>query len=353
MKREKTQTPGVYRRGAGYEIAYTDSTGRRVFKRVPGGYKDACRALASIKERMFRGEFVAPSKLTVSELADRFMDEHTRNLKNSTRRTYQGSIDAHIKRRLGNHRVSSVSKKDIAGLVSSLRETHSAWTIHGALTPLSRMFDLAIDEGWAASNPVKALSRNQRPSGYTKPMRILDRNEINLLLKNASDGSRLLFTTAIFTGLRSGELFRLKWEDIDFAKMELIVKESKTSAGVRSVVVPDFLVTSLAAKSLVSHSQHPFQTGNQTLGSWAGNARLRLRNALKRCGVTDRVRFHDLRHTYASILIGQGLDVTYVAQQMGHASPAITMSTYAKLFDPESRKAEARKLLSVFEEVVG
>ena len=65
------------------------------------------------------------------------------------------------------------------------------------------------------------------------------------------------------------------------------------------------------------------------------------------------IRFHDLRHTFASILISHGYELTYVAEQMGHSSPSTTLSTYAHLLDRKQRREEARaKMEKAFKEVL-
>jgi integrase len=90
------------------------------------------------------------------------------------------------------------------------------------------------------------------------------------------------------------------------------VQKGKTEAATREVVLPEFLVQSLATEMKTDGRVFPFSERN------VGRA---LDAALERAGL-EHVRFHDLRHTFASILVGQGEDVTYVADQLGHASPA-------------------------------
>ena len=348
-QRTSTKHEGVYYRlnakgERRYQISYVDSTGRRVFKTVEGGLEDARRARAQVLERMHRGERVAPSKLTVAELADEYMDTQTSHLRESTRITYQGSIDAHIKPKLGHLKVSEVREGHIAEFVAGMRGTHAAWTIHGTLTPLSRMFEFAVKrKGLLSINPVKGLTKQEKPQGFNRPIRVLSTEEIGAVLRHAPEQYRLLLETAIFTGLRVGELMRLRWVDIDWTSDQLTVTTSKTRAGERDVVLPDFLMQKLSNASLdLDGGEYVFTKANGEPIRERAIARRALARALESAEITDPVRFHDLRHTFASILIGQGEDVTYVADQMGHSTPAITLTVYAKLFDPKRRRAEAR-----------
>lgn len=346
-KRVTTNYPGVYYRerakGRVYEIAYTDSLGKRRFETVAGGLRDAQRALATVKERMHRGEKVAPSRLTVAELAEEFLRTQCTHLKPSTLEDYGYKVDHWIVPALGHLRVSACDKLAVQGFIADMKAKGlKAWTIRGCLTPLSGMFGYAVDRGWAAQNPVRQVDSKKMPRSDQAEMRILSSEEIGAVLRAATDTYRLLFLVAIFCGLRLGEILNLTWDDVDFDKAQLVVRESKTEAGRRRVKVPRYVLEPLAAASL-GQDGFVFKTkdGAQMKHRRVGRA---LEETLKRANV-PHCRFHDLRHTFASILIGEGMDVTYVAKQMGHSSPQITLGIYADLFDPERREEEAMAAL--------
>lgn len=358
-KRVKTPYPGIYFRdlptaGRRYEIAYTDSLGKRVFKTVDGDLKDAQRERADILVRLGKGEKIVSSRLTVKDLAEDYLRTQTGHLKPHTLEVYSGHIDTHIVPRLGKVRVSELDAYMVSGLVSALRKAgKSSWTIHGVLSPLSQMMVYAVQRGWAAKNPVKELTPQQRPSGFNRPMRILSQEEIGALLRASTDHFRPFLMTAIFTGLRIGELLSLEWGDVDFDRGLLNVHGTKTEAADRTVVLPPFLQRELAKLSLEKAGQGLVFT---TKDGKPLDRRAASRGSLERCLSRAKVphcRFHDLRHTFASILIGQGEDVTFVADQMGHSSPAITLRIYAKLFNPEERREAARsRMQQAFEGVV-
>lgn len=346
--RVSTKYPGVYYRERGkgrvYEIAYTDSLGKRRFKAVPGGIRDAQRELAQIKERMHRGEKVAPSRLTVKDVLDEYLRTQCTHLRASTLRDYGYKVDHWIVPAIGHLRVSAVDKLVVQQFIADMQAKGlKAWTVRGCLTPLSGMFQFALDKGWAASNPVRQVPSKKMPQSDQGEMRILSSEEIAAVRRHATDTYRLLFEVAIFTGLRLGEILSLRWEHVDFANRRLRVLESKTKAGLRHVAVPAFLEQSLATASLDRPTGFVFVTrdGNQMKHRRVNRA---LEETLRRARV-PHCRFHDLRHTFASILIGEGLDVTYVSKQMGHASPQITLRIYADLFDPERREEAARMAL--------
>ena len=364
-KRHKTRYPSVYYRldakgERRYQISYTDSTGKRVFKTVDGNEKDALAALSDIKGRMRKGEKVVRSRMTVKELGEEYLRQTT-HLKPGTLTDYGYNLDHWVFPRIGHLKVSSVTVTEIADFVAELRQEYTANTIRNCLKPLAGMFRLAVRRGLVAQNPVHALDRQERPQGAVKRMRILSSDEIKQLLAVSAEGYRhrnkdghlgqrisgaygLLFTTAIFTGLRRSELLALDWTDVDLDRSELHVRAGKTAAATRTVVLPDFLVQALAREMKTEGQVFPFSERN------VGRA---LDAALERAGI-EHVRFHDLRHTYASILISMGCELTYIAQQIGHKSPATTLKVYAHLFDGHKRQNEARvKMQESFKEVVG
>jgi len=346
-KRLPTRFPGVYYRlnakgERRYQISYTDSAGARIWKTVDGQLKDAVRTRNQILERMHRGERVVQSKMTVKDLSEKYLRTQTSHLKRSTYGAYEYSLDHYVIPRIGTRRVAEIGVVDVADLLADLsREGLSAWTVRGCLTPLSRMFIWAVRNGWCGRNPVAELDRQERPKGDAKQMRILSSDEIQQVIAAATDTYKLLLMTAIFTGLRRGELLRLRWEDVDLLEGHLTVREAKTKAGEREVVLPPFLVQSLAKASLSHGEGLVFQTGVGT-PMHPRNVNRGLEATLTRAGV-PHVRFHDLRHTFASLLIAEGMDVTFVADQMGHANPATTLRIYARLFDPAQKKQQARE----------
>lgn len=349
VSRQKTLYAGIYYRerdkGRVYEMAYTDSLGKRRFQTVPGGLRDAQRALAAVRERMHRGEKVAPSRLTVKDLAEDYLRTQCSHLRASTLRDYSYKVDHWIVPAIGHVRVSSCDKLVVQEFIAGMRAKGlKAWTIRGSLTPLSGMFNFAVDKGWVAVNPVKQVDSKKMPKSDQGEMRILTSEEIGAVRRAATDTYRSLFEVAIFTGLRLGEILSLEWKDIDWDKSRLVVRESKTEAGKREVSIPPFLLQDLSKASLrPQEAPWVFLTrdGTQMKHRRVGRA---LEETLKRAKV-PHVRFHDLRHTFASILIGEGLDVTYVAKQLGHSSPQVTLGIYATLFDPERREEEARQAL--------
>ncbi len=340
MADTSTRYPGVYRRGDRYQVEYQDSLGQRRWKTLPAGTtaKQASEARAALVSKLSRGQkVVGQSKITVEELWREWLPTQT-HLKQRTVETYDEAMRLYVRPCCGWRKVSDVDVELVAALVSGLRgQGLAAWTIRRSLTPLSRLMQHAVRRGLASSNPVAELDRSERPKSDQAPIRILTTEEISRLLEASTEAYRPLLTTAVFTGMRIGELLALTWEDIDFEKGEIRVQDSKTKAGRRSVVMVEPVARTLAGLSLRPGSElgRVFPRGHRNV--------LRSHYAtIERAGV-QHLRFHDLRHTFASILIHLGYDAAFIADQMGHASIVTTHRIYGHLFDGEGKKEQMRK----------
>jgi integrase len=392
------ELPGGKRR---YEISYTDSEGRRRWQVVDGGLEQADAALADVKQRKRKGERIAPSRATLVEISGPWLDSQAR-LRPRTRERYRTAFEAQILPRLGQVRVCDVTEDHVAKLISSMRQglevvrdqhgrlverprtrlvrvrvidehgrtvtrtvekklgPYSAWTIRATLTPLSRLMSHAVRRGMAAANPVAKLERGERPSAARREMRILEKDEIDRLLRATPERYQPLIATAIFTGLRLGELLGLTWVDVDFERSVVRVRKQlakdgsrvdpKTPQALRAVVLMPALGRLLLREKEKAFAHGRASADGFVFASMTGGpmhvrnvARRGLERAMKDAGLDEegkpRLRFHDLRHCFASLLIAQGADVVFVSRQLGHANASITLTVYAHMFDSE-RHAE-------------
>jgi integrase len=248
--------------------------------------------------------------------------------------------------------VSEVTTDDISRLVAELqREGFAASTIVNILVPTGQVFDHAVRRGLTPANPVRGLERHERPKIRREEMRILDRHEIEALLGAASENYRPLLAAAIFLGLRLGELLGLRWGDVDFGACVVRVRRQayrtgemvplKTAKARRDVLLQPALAHLLREHRLRSGHSQPddfvFHCPDGRPMHPDVVRSCRLHAAVKKAGLDpagkQRLRFHDLRHTYASLLIAQGVNVAFVSRQLGHASITTTLNVYTHLFD--------------------
>jgi integrase len=329
-----------------YQFTYVDSQGKRRWKTVEGGLRDAEAARDEMRFKLRRGDRLATTKVKLEELAGSWLQSQT-HLRPRTQEIYASALRLHVLPRLGRLRVSEINEDHVVALIRDMQHGgYATWTIRGTLAPLRRILKHAARRGIIAGNPFDRLEQNERPKGDAAPHRILQHEDVEAVLNAAPGRYRAALAVAIFTGLRRGEILGLRWCDIDFRAAELNVRhqlgrdgrlsEPKTIRGKRTIPLPPWLVETLAEhRSRSPHHGDPdfvFATAQGTPMDGRNFARRSLKAALKTAGLErpgqPSVRFHDLRHTFASMMINQGTDVEYLSYLLGHSSPDITLRVY-------------------------
>jgi integrase len=228
-----------------------------------------------------------------------------------------------------------------------IRLGRSAKTIANAVVVLSALFKDGV--GWwrLAASPAVALERprDQRPPDEL--MRTLDASGLRKLVAAAdSPLARTLLLTAALTGMRRGELLGLRWGDVDTVNDRVWVRRSiglggevkkpKTAKSLRPVAMPKTLRDALEEwwKQTERRCGADYVFASSTGGPLDGRNVIRtVFEPARKAANLPPVRFHDLRHSYASLLIAQGEHPKVISEQLGHASVTITMDRYSHLFD--------------------
>jgi integrase len=306
-------------------------------------------------------QFRRKSRPRFAEVGEEWLALQT-HLRPRVHELYTTALRRHLVPRIGHKSIADVNEDVIAAVIAELEaEGLSGWTIRGILVPLGRVLAYAARRRLIADNPIRRLDRNERPRVARREMRILRPDEINSLLVMAIPAYRPVLATAVFTGLRQGELLGLRWADIDFDRALVHVRrqldrsgnyvEPKTPQALRSVVLMPSLGDLLCEHS---HRGKHFGPTDPVFATQTGRpmcfrnvTRRGLAAAIEKAQLNrsgePRLRFHDLRHTYASLLIAQGLNVVFVSRQLGHASASFTLNVYGGLFDREEHARRARE----------
>jgi integrase len=374
FKRHKTRHRGVtYReRADGSRTYYVHCSGKQIA--VQGGEKEALAKQAEARGRIARGEKVAPANVRFQEVAEAWFASKTK-LRRSTRDRYRWSLDHCLLPKFGHLKLAQISPDRVAALIREMETSNvSGATILNNLKPLNGAFAFALRKGLASQNPVSLLVADERPSITGRELRVLEPAEIAALLeasrelaarKVAQYDYTALLQTAVFTGLRVGEILGLQWADVDLDAGTFNVRrqvtqrgditEPKTRKSRRRVVLSPDMVKQLTAHKL----QSPFSLDEDFVFASGSGEPLSYRNvtargfskAVRLAGLNEegkpRLRFHDLRHGYASMMIAQGLSSTDVAAQMGHAHSGITESIYMHQFDAQRTDDRVRRAAQV------
>ena len=280
--------------------------------------------------------------ITVKELAERFDKEHVSvRVKETTAKGYRRLIKRTILPALGRHRVTEVTRADIAKLHHDLR--HIPYEANRCLEVMSKMFSLA--EMWGlrpdGSNPRKHIKKyaEEKRERFLSPAELKRVGDVlremedeGIELSSAIAAARLL----ILTGCRLGEIMTLQWEHVDLAGRALRLPDSKTGAKVVHLGQPaiDVLtgIKKIDKNSWVIVGTLPGARLTDLQPFWQ---RVRARAGLK------DVRIHDLRHTFASTAVASGQGLPMIGKLLGHTQVQTT-ARYAHLAaDPVRLAADA------------
>jgi integrase len=301
------------------------------------------------------GPWVTRDTLTVAELVKKWQEDYLTvqqqlgRLKPSTIISYQCNLAGHIVPFFGAMSLGDVTLTHVQEFIKALLgKGLSPKTIGNVIVILKEMFKHAVQWGHLDTNPAQYV---ERPRGEDKEMDVFTPEEIRRLLDAQEEPLRTLLLTAALTGMRQGGLFGLQWEDVDFMAHLIHVRRAlwrgtlgtpKSRRSRRAIDMPPTLEAALQRLSITRRSEFVFCSERGTPLD-ADNFRHReFPQALRRAGLR-RVRFHDLRHTYTSLLIAHGAHPKYIQAQLGHASIQTTLDRYGHLM-PQLHQAEAQKL---------
>jgi integrase len=275
--------------------------------------------------------------------------------KPSTLRGYEQALRDHILPDLGAAKLSDVARADVQDLADRLlAKGLDPSTIRNALMPLRAIYRRAVSRGDLAVNPTTGL---ELPAVRGHRDRVASPAEAAALLAALPEHERPLWATALYGGLRRGELMALAWEHVDLAEGVIRVEGSydpkageyvtpKSRAGTRKVPIASALREHLVAHRLRSGRAAGLVFGtspSRPFDSW--QVKRRADKAWRAAGLTP-IGLHESRHTFASLMIAAGVNAKALAVYMGHASVTITLDRYGHLMP--GNEGEAAGLLDAY-----
>lgn len=326
---------GVYKRGNVYWIDYYDQNRNRVQESSQStNQRDAEDLLTIRKSEILRGVYKRPVKITFGEFGERYM-EHAKANKRSWLRDEQ--MLEHLSGFFGKEReLTEVAPIDIEAYKVHRRTKVSGATVNRELALLKRMFNLAITwDLFLSTNPVRKVKFFRE---FNTGLRVLSSEEEKNLLLHASPYLQDLIRFALNTGLRVGEIFSLRWSNVDLKKGILTIFSPKTEK-LREVPINAETRNVLEAWWLGKKAEFVFynpETGKPFVDLKAGFA-----VACQKAGI-EGVTWHTLRHTFASRLVNRSVDIVTVKELLGHSSITVTMRYAHTNFD--SKRAAVAKL---------
>lgn len=339
--------------GRRYRVRYRDPERK---SREKGGFKlkrDAEEYLATVTVSASRGEYVDPgsSKATVLELGTEWIANQQGHLKPSTWRVLEGAWRVSVAPKWGTRRIGDIRHSEVQAWVTKFvgddGKPRSASVVIRAYGILAGILDVAVLDRRLTVNPARNV---KLPRKGKKARAYLTGTQVELLAHHAGEHGTLVHTLA-YTGLRWGEAIGLRIHNLDTLRRRILVRENAVYVGSRIVVgtpkthedrsvpYPAFLSEPLARQcEAKTRDQLVFGNGVAHLAKTSSDTGWFVR-AVRKSQADDptfpHVTPHDLRHTAASLAISAGANPKAVQRMLGHASAAMTLDTYADLFEDD------------------
>ena len=349
----------VRKRGERWYAYWRDPAGRQRSKAVSARKKDAEAFLARIDADLTEGTYCEVRQIGFEAFARLWLDDYAAvHVKPSTLRSYTYAVNSSLVPYFGPYKLSEIGTAQVQSYVAHLSRTkRSAGTVDKHLVILKGMLKQAVMWGFLRHNPATVVKGPRPPH---REMAFLTPSQIAPFLAAIQpEFYRPLFATAVLTGMRLGELLGLQWGDIDWNGGTIRVRRSmwnnqfqepKSSRSVRNVVMTATLASILVAHKTVAPANVDDLVFTTPQGNHIRYFDLRagvFHPSLLRAGLPV-MRIHDLRHTFASLLIDQGENLKFVQQQLGHASIQTTVDRYGHLMPDAHIGASQRLDAAVF-----
>ena len=302
------------------------------------------------------------SRMTLGEWMDQWLENITGTIRPTTLTRYQGAIRIHINPHLGGKPITQVTGKDVQKLYDALASHGNQITGKGLASSTIRGIHSMLHEALDAAKQAGLIPWNQTeeipaPKFTCKSKQILTDEQLDTFMEavQKDDVWHDFFYTELTTGLRRGEICGLKWEDFDETNSTLKIRrtvhqnrggqlttwDTKTAAGARTIILPPSTAALLRERKKSALTEwifpNPLKPEQPTR---PGTAYDRMKALLKEAGLPS-IRFHDLRHTFATHALTSGVDVKTLSGILGHTRSAFTLDTYTHTTgDMQKRAAE-------------
>ena len=354
-----------------YTAGHDPATGKTIYKNVLG------KTQAEVKEKLRRAidenaqlDIIKAGQYTVGQWMEVWFENYAKlKVRPSSHQTYRGYLDHHIKPYIGSIPLNKLTSLELQKLYKKLLDSGridrveskkqpkglSAKTVRNINQIISSAMELAKEQRLILSNPTESCAL---PKLEHREMKTLTAEQLASFFQEAKEsGVYEMYYIELATGLRRGELLGLKWEDIDLRQGIIRVRRQvaringeiteaplKTKNSYRAVSIGPDAVEILKEQKKKTTDDYVFPSPNG--GPISPDSVIHmLHRVLKRAGL-PKVRFHDLRHTFATLALQNGVDIKTVSGMLGHFSAGFTLDTYAHV-TTAAQKAAANTMGSV------
>ncbi len=339
-----------------YTAGYDPTIGKRIMKNVLG------ETQAETKEKLNKAiadsqqlDVSKTGNYTVASWLTTWYEVYAEpRIRPNTKAYYLNYIHNHIIPNIGSIKLEKLTTIQIQKFYSKLQKSGrvqregqaklkdkslSPRVVRGVHTLLSNCLEQAVAERLILTNPAVGC---KLPKLEKKEMHILPQEKIGLYLAEAEERELLaMFYLELTTGLRRGELLALLWTDLDIEARtisitkqvhringELVVSQPKTQNSIRTLVLPQQAVD-LLVEEHAKHPDNPYMFPSSKTGTmYDPDAFRRIHDKILKTIDAEHVRFHDMRHLFATLSLKNGVDVKTLSGVLGHYSAGLTLNTY-------------------------
>lgn len=367
-----------------YQFYLGEFDGKKKYK-SKSGFKTKGEASKALTEAIYEyenGGYIEPKKVTFLTLTNQWLEEYVKPLRKiSTYNRYKELTNKYLIPSIGHLPLSDISVVHIEQILMNNKNNIGGATLQAIYTLINNIMNRALKLKLIKDNPCKYIERPRREK-FTPDT--LDINEISILINNLNlenENDYMFYIALKLTlelGLRRGELSGLEWSNIDFKNNMISIKNNmiysnghvfittpKTIESNRNIYISDDLLKLLKKlhKSQIKNklSYGEFYEKNifndkecDFIMCWSTGKNIhpmyytnKLPKLLKSCNINKNIRFHDLRHTNATLLLQQGVNSKVVQERLGHKDISTTLNIYSHV-NKEMQKDATNKLNALF-----
>ncbi len=345
-------------------VDFYDNQGKRRWKTLPKGITKgkAKEAMREIEDQVKRGIYIPDKKIPVFKtVAKNWLEQKKLNVRESYWSTCEGITRNHFAE-INDLKVNRINISTVEKWISKRQKDGvHIQTLRKLLMVFGQIMAYAVRHRHIEYNPVRDAERpNDRGKVKKKAIRVLIPTEMKAFLNEVEDLKyKTLFRLAIMSGARQGELLGLKWSDIDWDNSQIHIQRTfnnqkwydvKTETSDRKIDLGPAMMAELKKWKVACLPNRLNLVFPNEAGQPTDHSNMRGRHfypALEKAGI-KKIRFHDLRHTYASLLIEQGENIKYIQDQLGHSTPTVTLNVYAHLMKSTNQEAAIRLEKAIF-----
>ena len=334
----------------GYRGSYWVGTAEGPKRRYITGEtrEDVAEKLAKAISDRADGLVFDAGSTTTGEYLTRWLSDSVRGtVQGSTYRSYGRVVDGHLVPGVGRVKLAKLRPDHIRRLYRSMLDAGKATrTVQYAHALLKRALAQAVMDGLIPRNAAEAVRPPKLKRDEIQP---LNADQVRALLDAADERSRALYTVAVRTGMRPGEILALRWSDVDLEAGTVQINRALSEGEFSTPKTPRsrrrISLSPATVAALKAHRKRQLEERIAKAGLWEDhglvfpssvgtpksqrNLNREFKNAAKRAGLPDHFKLYDLRHTCATLLLSRNVHPKYVQELLGHASIALTLDTYS------------------------